>query len=158
MVIFEDLLGTNAVKNSAKTFRKRAFSLIEVIFAMSIFSFAIISVLGLMAVGLRGFKEAGEKTVQSNIVQAMVSDFNMSEGEDMRNRSPAENTKYYDVSGNRTDFTKRYYTAVLTILDTEAWGEAIKTADTISLAIDNKTRPGVTNVFTTVVYRNTFRP
>jgi hypothetical protein len=91
-------------------------------------------------------------------VQAMVSDFNMSEGEDMRNRSPAENTKYYDVSGNRTDYDKRYYTAVLTILDTEAWGEAIKTADTISLAIDNKTRPGVTNVFTTVVYRNTFRP
>jgi uncharacterized protein (TIGR02598 family) len=61
------------------TFRKlqnpdsRAFSLVEVVLALGIVSFAFIGIIGMLPVGMSTFRQATDATVQSQITQQMVS-------------------------------------------------------------------------------------
>ncbi len=51
----------------------QAFSLVEVVFALSLVSFACLTLLGLVGVGLQTFQRAISTTVQAQIVQAVIN-------------------------------------------------------------------------------------
>ena len=52
----------------------KAFSLIEVVIAIGIVSFAFVTLLGLLPIGLTAFRQAMDTTVCSQIVQRVVND------------------------------------------------------------------------------------
>jgi uncharacterized protein (TIGR02598 family) len=143
------------VITNVKYLRKKGFSLIEVLFAMTIFSFAIISILGLMAVGLKTFKESMDNTIQSNIMQSVVNDLNISDASQL---ATGIKTSFYDTEGNLLSSgsdPKVYYTAQVEMVTTDVEGIAAGDlpAETVCLRIVNKTAPKKTNTFTTIVTR-----
>ncbi len=51
----------------------RAFSLIEVTIALGVVSFALVSITGMLPIGLTHFKKAIDTTIESQIVQGLAS-------------------------------------------------------------------------------------
>lgn len=60
------------MKSKFRFARKQAFTLIEVTLAMGVASFAILSMLGVMVVGLNTLRDAIDTTVQAQISQQVV--------------------------------------------------------------------------------------
>ena len=57
-----------------RTSRTLAFSLVEVVLALSIMSFASVTLIGLLATGLSGIHRASVETIQAQIIQAVIND------------------------------------------------------------------------------------
>src|SRR5262245_31575650 len=74
----------------------RALSLVEVVLALGMMSFAMISVLGLIPVGLGNFRDARKLSVESGIAQRMAGDLRLAE---MAGRSAAAGNFYFDDQG-----------------------------------------------------------
>lgn len=52
----------------------RAFSLVEVAIAIGIVTFSLVSVLGLLPIGLSSFRDATESTIESQIISQIASE------------------------------------------------------------------------------------
>lgn len=65
--------GTAHQKNRAR-FRRSGFTLIEIALAMAIFSFALVSMLGLLSVGLKNSRKASIQIAAANILSAIAAD------------------------------------------------------------------------------------
>lgn len=88
------------------------FSLVEVVLALGIVSFALVALLGLFSVGLGASKRSGEDTEVANMSAQIVST--------LRNRNsayPTTATFYFDTFGRQTNLSNTnigYYQCVLT--------------------------------------------
>lgn len=61
------------LKSTART-RSSGFTLIEIALAMAIFSFALVSMLGLLSVGLKNSRKASIQIAAANILSAIAAD------------------------------------------------------------------------------------
>lgn len=83
-----------------------AFSLVEVVLAIGIFSFAILAVVGLLPVGLKSVKNASEEAAAANVVARICSavrDASTTDGTNFQNRF-AGTTFGYAVGGASVSF------------------------------------------------------
>ncbi len=55
--------------------RKQAFSLIEVVLALGVLSFAILTIVALLPIGLQSNRDSYEESVGTNLIAALVADW-----------------------------------------------------------------------------------
>lgn len=70
------------------------FSLIEVVLCLGIISFAMVSLLGLMPVGLRAFRQSIDVTTQSQIAQQIMSEAQLADWSGPGNTYTNQSTYY----------------------------------------------------------------
>lgn len=78
----------------------RAFSLVEVTLALGIVGFGMVSVMGLLPVGLTTFRDAMDRSVSAQIVQAVLNEYQLV---DFTNLPTAPVTTYYSEEGRTSD-------------------------------------------------------
>ncbi|HEY8967363.1 MAG TPA: Verru_Chthon cassette protein B [Candidatus Methylacidiphilales bacterium] len=135
--------------------RRGGFSLVEVALALGIVSFAMVSLLALIPVGLGSFQKAMSLTVEAQIVQAITADLGV------QKYSTLSSAQYfYDVQGTPvTAATGRVYTASVSFkngFSNVKGGESLA-ADSGTLAsieIRSTAHPGQVTHYTVVVANN----
>lgn len=75
--------------------QSKAFSLVEVVLALGICSFAMIAIVGMIPVGLSTFRDAMDTSVQSQIVQGLASEILLTDYWNIQ-----EKPYYYDDQGS----------------------------------------------------------
>lgn len=85
-------------KPSGGNASKKAFSLVEVVIAIGIVSFALLPMLGLLPIGLSTFKKAIDTTVISQIVQKIGNEAQQSDFDGIQTYAPNE-FRYFDDQG-----------------------------------------------------------
>ena len=114
-----------------RAFRRnqQGFSLIEVAMAMAITAFAILTTLAVFPLALKTFQESRNDTIGAQIVQQIVSEFNLSDvstvykncdAANATNRDPIQqDIRYYDEQGVLTTKDSRdrapVYTATIKV-------------------------------------------
>lgn len=80
---------------------RQAFSLIEVVLALGVVSFAFVGIMGMVPVGLKNFRQAIDTNVQSQISQQITAEIQLSRYADLAtNGSGSLNfPKYFDDQG-----------------------------------------------------------
>ena len=133
--------------------RKRAFSLVEVAFALSIVSFACLTLLGLLGNGLVTVNRAIGTTVQGEIIQSIIN-----ESQVHTYNSGYATSMYFNDQGTAVSASdpSQIYTATLTAVPLQVGGSsgytlnAANSGSMLKVAIVSKSRPGVTNSFSLV--------
>ena len=91
-----------------------AFSLVEVALALGIFSFGMVGMLGLLPIGLKVSRESISKVVESNIVQQITSDAELTDFSNLTGK-----VFYFDDEGILLAVTdapsRRLYTVMTTL-------------------------------------------
>ncbi len=82
-----------------KSARTLGFSLIEVTMAIGLISFAMLSIVGLMPVGLSTLRNAMNQTVEGQIVQKMSGRFLLTPFSQLRTNYSTSQSFYYDQEG-----------------------------------------------------------
>lgn len=75
----------------------RAFSLVEVVLALGIVSFGLVSILGLIPVGLGNFREARKFAIEAGIAQRLAADLRLAEDS---GREASTGRFYFDQEGS----------------------------------------------------------
>lgn len=82
----------------------RGFSLVEIALAIGLLAFGMVSIIGLLPVGLTTFREAMERTISTQIVQAVVNEYQLTDFEEI----PATTQiLYFDDEGQSNDYSGR---------------------------------------------------
>lgn len=131
--------------------RSAAFSLVEVILALGLVTFAVTVIVGLLPVGLTSINQSMNQTIEAQILrsissQSVVADF----------RSLATSGLYFDREGQPTTMANAYYDVRVTTNapvypgSTEAAGlrESIVTLKIEMIARPSSTAAGSTNKYT----------
>ena len=133
----------------------RGFSLIEVALALGIVSFAMVSLMALIPVGLGSFQKAMNLTVEAQIVQSITSDVGL------RKFSTLASAQYFfDAQGTPvTSGTGRVYTAALSFRDGLSNVKSGETLDSgsgglASIDITSTVNPGQVRHYTILVANN----
>ena len=122
------------------------FSLVEVAMAMAIVGFAMISLIGLLPMGLSNFRQAMNNTVESQIVQSITNQIQLSS---FNNLTTSTTPSYYDADGNLlTSAAGAVYTATTTVSSVQSPKYPVTlsnsagaaTADAITITIVNNTQ------------------
>jgi uncharacterized protein (TIGR02598 family) len=143
----------NVFTKYSKTKRREAFSLIEVVLALGVITFACVILLGLLSLGLVTVTHAVSNTVEAQIVQAVI---NNSEVQTYTNAFQA--TNYFNNEGtavSQTDPTMVYTAKINGIPLTNStsaptYAYATNSASMLQVSVINRTTPNVTNVFSLV--------
>ena len=125
------------------------FTLVESVMAIGIVSFAMLSILGLIPVGLGTFRNAMNLTVETTIVQAVSGDLLRTDYTNL-----AATNFYFDQEGSKTtNQADRLYTAeVLAPHNLDAAGLVDATAaSTLAIKVSNRSHPGATNSYFVIV-------
>jgi uncharacterized protein (TIGR02598 family) len=137
------------------------FSLVEVSVAMAIVSFAMVSILGLIPMGLTNFRQAMNNTVEAQIVQGITSDLELASFTSLQST-----TDYYDSDGNATTASSQpVYTATVTVAAVDGSKEPVNlvntassvpsqmqtSADLVTISIVNNTQQKHTDVYSIIV-------
>lgn len=69
-----DQIPAITLRKSSSRMRSSGFTLIEIALAMAIFSFALVSMLGLLSVGLKNSRKASIQIAAANILSAIAAD------------------------------------------------------------------------------------
>lgn len=78
----------------------RAFSLVEVTLALGLVGFGMVSMMGLLPSGLTTFREAMDRTLSAQIVQAVLNEYQLT---DYSSLPTGPVTSYYDADGQTVD-------------------------------------------------------
>jgi uncharacterized protein (TIGR02598 family) len=142
--------------------KKKGFTLIEVVLALGIVSVALLSTMGLMAVGLTTFHGATDRTIQAQITQRVVGAVRQTDFSRLSQLN--DSTFYYDDQGLEvTDASaitaKRYvYSAKISVTNSTIIPSTLSAASqylaTISVNIASISSPQSPLLFTTVVSDN----
>jgi len=89
------------------------FSLIEVVLALGICAFALVSMMSVMPVSLDSARNALEITRIAKAFQQVTSELTQSKFADVAAMTTA--TKYFDDEGNPTDASGKYFTVLATV-------------------------------------------
>src|SRR5688572_4364322 len=93
---------SNPIRRAFTSFGHRAksgFSLVEVVLALGICSFAMIAIVGMIPVGLNTFKDAMNTTVQSQIVQRIAGDVLLTDYQSLTSFDAGADHSYYNDQG-----------------------------------------------------------
>lgn len=123
--------------------RKSGFSLVEVVLALGICSFAMVAIVGMIPVGLSTFKDAMNTTVQSQIVQRIAGDVLLA---DYQNLATGQEETYYNDQGTKleTPSGELAYTARVeqpTALTAKGANDSVTPGEKVVIKIA-KTHPG----------------
>ena len=154
--------------------RRRAgrggFSLAEVVLSLGVVSFAMVSILGLLPVGLNMFQKARSNTVEAQIVQAMSNDILLTDF--MHLAAMADQAYYFDDSGKPVatgaeNFdVQKIYTATVrlrqlngtqacpVLLQSNANGTTRDEAYNVQILIENRSAPGDSRTYSVLVANN----
>jgi len=104
-----------------KKLSSQGFSLVEVILALGIVSFAIVTLLGLLATGISGLHQSMETSAMAQLAQSLTSEVQMLDYSDVTNSSSTflqsfSPARYYDMNGQQitTNVSSATYVATLT--------------------------------------------
>ncbi len=137
--------------------RSAAFTLVESVIAIGIVSFAMLSILGLIPVGLGTFRQAMSLTVEASIVQAVSGQLMRA---DYTNLASSSSTNmYFDQEGNRVAESDKQRLYVARILQSEALdaGDDLVSSNAarkVPIQISSSTHPGTTNSYFVIVPRS----
>ena len=97
--------------------RPRGFSLVEVALALGIVSFGLMVSVSLLPVSLKTIRDASERTIESQLVDAVKSDLLMTPYGTLRSSSPL--SYYFDQEGmaQDTQSSETYYRLTVEIHD-----------------------------------------
>jgi len=96
------------LRNPGPVNRGKAFSLVEVAIALGLVTFAVVSVIGLLPVGLSTMRDAMTQTVSTQIVREISAELLLTPFQqinDYINQSPI----FFDVQGKRASSADAYY-------------------------------------------------
>ncbi|GAT34688.1 Verru_Chthon cassette protein B [Terrimicrobium sacchariphilum] len=134
--------------------RRRAFSLVEVVIALGIVSFAMMGIVGLIAVGMNTFRASIDTSVQSRIAQKAISDAVLTDFSKLQAYEA-----YFDESGRPVSAgdEQRVYTMGVTLANlTNSITQSLSpdVAKNVVVTIRNRTRPDEVKTIATVVVKN----
>jgi uncharacterized protein (TIGR02598 family) len=124
---------------------KQGFSLVELVIALGVTSFCLLSIMGLLVVGLQGTQSTGQQTAAVGIGSAIVADLKVTTpGGDspqfaihvpaVGNTEPSTTTLYFDGGG--TSSTSRGSTALFAVSITMTPPASGKTATIADVTIN----------------------
>lgn len=88
-----------SIPSSKRPLRKAAgFSLVETAIAIGLMAFALVSIMGLVPMGLTTFRKAMDTSVGSQIVQQVLAD--VQQASDISQQAGAQTFRYFDDQGN----------------------------------------------------------
>ena len=98
--------------------RRAGFSLVEVVLAIGIVSFAFVGMFGLLPAGLNTFRQAIDNSVGSQIVQRLVNEAQQTDFPELiKITTAAPSVRYFDDQGNEMTASGNYlYYAELSVL------------------------------------------
>lgn len=141
---------------------RRGFSLVEVVLALGICSFAMVAIVGMIPVGLSTFKDAMDTTAQSQIVQTLASEVLLTDYRTLT-ASSTSSPRYYNEQGIPTEERDAIYTATIeqqpleipASLSLSTQNLRNDPALTVVIRITKKTNPNQVYSYPVVVANNT---
>jgi uncharacterized protein (TIGR02598 family) len=111
-----------------------AFSLVEVVLALGVVSFAILSLVGLIAAGVIGLNQSMNASTVTMVSQSISSEVAMASYSNVTNStsifwqsfSPA---RYYDMQGVQTNASSATYVVTLATVNSQVPGVQAQTGD-----------------------------
>ncbi len=127
----------------------RAFSLVEVVLAMGIVSFALVTTMGLTLVGLKGFQQAISTTTETEIAQQLVNQLQQTSYATIV--ANGSTNYYFTQEGLPTNAANSIYTAAMNTPSSVALpnaGTPVTSANLVmtTFNITSKSAPLSTNV------------
>lgn len=98
----------------------RAFSLVEIVLAIGICSFALLAMLGTMPIGLKSLQDSAARTVSSNIVRGMSAEFRQRDFSTLTTSTASNGgTLWFDAEGfpAQSDPVRQVFATVVTVSD-----------------------------------------
>jgi uncharacterized protein (TIGR02598 family) len=93
---------------------KNGFSLVEVTIALGLATFAVISVMGLLPVGLNTLRQSADDMAISKITQEISSELLLTPFQQLSNYV-ANGPRYFDSMGERTEGSGAYFRAEMAL-------------------------------------------
>lgn len=87
-----------------------AFSLVEVVMAMGIVVFVLVSLLGLMSVGLKADRASREDTVVAGLAPTLLSELSALNPADL-----VDGNRLFDVEGTAVDSTNGFFKCIIQV-------------------------------------------
>ncbi|PTX98261.1 hypothetical protein DB345_05350 [Spartobacteria bacterium LR76] len=118
----------------------RAFSLIEVVLALGIVSFAMMAVVGTLPVGLRSAQQSRSQIAAANIARQIQGDlqqisFESSSSDDLTIATLPDNPFYFSQDGTRSQERDAYYVASFTLNAINAPGLSVNSSNARSVKV-----------------------
>lgn len=118
----------------------RAFSLIEVVLALGIVSFAMMAVVGTLPVGLRSSQQSRSQIAAANIARQIQGDlqqisFRSSVADKLTIENLPSNPFYFSQDGTRSEQRDAYYVANFTLNDVTAPGLSVNSSNARSVKV-----------------------
>ena len=116
------------------TRRSHAFSLVEVVLAIGVVSFAMMAVLGTLPVGLKSSRESRGQVATANIARQIQGElqqisFRTDSADTLTVQNLADTPFYFTLEGTRTGADQAYYIASFAVADVSLPGLSIDPAN-----------------------------
>lgn len=142
---------------------QKAFTLVEVVLSIGVVSFVLVSMMGLLPVGMATQRQATTNMVESQIVQALTNEILLTDFGNLKNQTLSYDREGKQLSSNgaSTDPQSLYdVTVTLQALDNlQNCPVNLKTAKdeayNVAISVQNRTRPGETGKYSVIVARTT---
>lgn len=122
--------------------RLKAFSLVEVVLAIGVVSFAMMAVLGTLPVGLKSSQQSRSQVATANIARQLQGElqqisFNTKSADTLTVENLADNSYYFTLEGTKTetDATDAYYEAKFEVNTVSAPGLNVDAANARSVKV-----------------------
>lgn len=129
------------------------FSLVEVTLALGVISFSLVGLMGMLPVGLSGFREAMELQTQSRIRQAIAAEVQLTPYTVIASGAfEARFPRHYDEDGAPAGAAEALYTVVaddplpVDLPGSPARGELLR----LTFGVSKRTAPGVSGTFAVI--------
>lgn len=114
--------------------RPRAFSLVEVVLAIGVVSFAMMAVLGTLPVGLKSSQESRGQVATANIARQIQGElqqisFRADSADTLTMQNLADTPFYFTLEGTRTEASQAYYVASFAVTGVSLPGLSIDPAN-----------------------------
>ena len=137
--------------------RTAAFSLVEVVLALGVVSFGLVSLMGLLTVGLKTFRDAMTTTTESEISQQLSNQLQLASFSALENTNQSS-YYYFTEEGCATNAGSAIYSARIDppVKFTVPGGDTSATPNTLKLVIYiwSKTSPQTTNAVPVQIANN----
>lgn len=139
------------------------FTLVEVVLSIGVVSFVLVSMMGLLPVGMATQRQATSNMVESQIVQSLTNEILLTDFANLKNQTLSYDRegKLLSSNGASTDPQSLYdVTVTLQTLDNlQNCPVNLKTAKdeayNVAIAVQNRTRPSETGKYSVIVARTT---
>lgn len=133
-------------------FSAKAFSLVEVVLAIGIVSFAMVSILGLIPVGLHTFRNAMDLSVEAGIAQKLVADVQRTDFQNLQSTNFTFDDQGIEVAPAGAIFTAQV--APPQALSADGIMQSNAAAWTVLIKISNRMNPSQTNSYPVFVSKD----